>query len=322
MKISVVEPLSKALEHTLDVCFRPFDLQKWLGLGFCAWLTGLGSGGSGGGSFNPPSSGGSFDYPSDGGQGVGDQDYTQALDASGLQGAFADVMGFDPEVLLSGTVIALSVAFFFVMIIIGLVVAWVSSRGHFMFIDGVVNNRGDVVAPWKEFKEQGASLFKVNLGLFFAVLVTIVLGAGAMIGVIVGLGEGSSPIALAAMTMGVGLIFKFMLDNFVVPTMYLRRVNFSQAWPVARQEVISGNMLPILLFWCMNVALGLGVAVVALMVTCLTCCLAALPYVGSVIMLPVLVFLKSYSLFFFEEFGPQCKLFPDGDGQQDALGSW
>src|SRR6185312_10934792 len=47
-QISVVEPVSPALEHVKRMLFKPFDLGKWFVIGFCAWLAFLGEGGGGG----------------------------------------------------------------------------------------------------------------------------------------------------------------------------------------------------------------------------------------------------------------------------------
>ncbi len=44
--------------------------------------------------------------------------------------------------------------------------------------------------------------------------------------------------------------------------------------------------------------------VIGCIVTCLTCCIAAIPYVGTVILLPVFVLLRSFSLLFLRQFGP------------------
>jgi hypothetical protein len=46
-EISVVEPVSPALEHVKRMLFKPFDLGKWFVIGFCAWLAGLGESGGG-----------------------------------------------------------------------------------------------------------------------------------------------------------------------------------------------------------------------------------------------------------------------------------
>jgi len=46
------------------------------------------------------------------------------------------------------------------------------------------------------------------------------------------------------------------------------------------------------------------VAMVSCIATCVTCCIAAIPYVGTVILLPLYVFLAAYPLLFARQFGP------------------
>lgn len=41
-RVSVIDPISPAIERVKLMLFRPFDLQKWLIIGFCAWLAYLG----------------------------------------------------------------------------------------------------------------------------------------------------------------------------------------------------------------------------------------------------------------------------------------
>ena len=48
MGVSYVEPLSRAVERMRGTLFQPFDLVKWLVMGFSAWLAGLATGGGGG----------------------------------------------------------------------------------------------------------------------------------------------------------------------------------------------------------------------------------------------------------------------------------
>src|SRR5438309_2348215 len=58
------------------------------------------------------------------------------------------------------------------------------------------------------------------------------------------------------------------------------------------------------LYWLFLIILGLASALVACVVTCATCCITAIPYVGTVILLPVFVLLRSFSLLFIRQFGP------------------
>ena len=48
--------------------------------------------------------------------------------------------------------------------------------------------------------------------------------------------------------------------------------------------------------------------------TCITCCIAGLPYISSVVFLPILVFLRAYALFFLQQMGGGWNLF----GEQPA----
>src|SRR5215216_3559133 len=81
MAISVVNPVSLAIERTRQILFRPFDLGKWFVLGFCAFLSELGEGGTpspggGGGGGGGPGGGG----VGGGGGGAGsDQEFREFL---------------------------------------------------------------------------------------------------------------------------------------------------------------------------------------------------------------------------------------------------
>jgi len=52
-KIEIFKPFGESFEVMKKILFQPFDLKKWLVIGFAAWLANLG--GSGGGAdFNYP----------------------------------------------------------------------------------------------------------------------------------------------------------------------------------------------------------------------------------------------------------------------------
>src|SRR5437870_13136642 len=50
-KIEILAPFNQAIELTRLILFRPFDISKWLVIGFAAFLSGWFN--SGGGSINP-----------------------------------------------------------------------------------------------------------------------------------------------------------------------------------------------------------------------------------------------------------------------------
>ncbi len=70
------------------------------------------------------------------------------------------------------------------------------------------------------------------------------------------------------------------------------------------------------LYFLFKILLGLGLVLISCVVTCLTCCIAALPYIGAVILLPAHVFRRCYSIGFLSQFGSDyAALTPAGEGR-------
>ena len=102
--------------------------------------------------------------------------------------------------------------------------------------------------------------------------------------------------------------------------MYLRSQRTMEAWSTVRHEIIRGNVGTIILFYLMKFVLSIAIAIIALLATCMTCCVVAVPYLGTVILLPLFVFERSYSLCLIEQFGPRWQVFPRPDAdEEDAL---
>src|SRR5207237_8221003 len=94
----------------------------------------------------------------------------------------------------------------------------------------------------------------------------------------------------------------YVLIYFVPSVMYTPRCSPGD---VARAILllILHEPAPFIFFILFMIALWIGWIMVGCLVTCLTCCLAALPYIGTVIVLPVPVFFRSFSLLFLRQFG-------------------
>ena len=296
MAISVVDPINSAINRTGRTLFKPFDIGKWLVLGFCAFLAYLGEGGGGGGNF--------FNFP--GGQGGGGSKTQQTVDW---------IMA---NLLLVVTVVIIGLLIIMAMVA---VVSWLRSRGKFMFLDGVVHNRGAVVEPWKAFRRlaNSLSIFTFVLWIISTVTMLLILAMSLLIAwpdIQAGRFGGSAITAVAVggillvVTVVALVIISVLLDGFVVPTMYLRNQPVMTAWSTVRRELVAGPVGTIALFFLMKLVLGVLIGFIAIVATCATCCLAALPYIGSVILLPLIVFNRCYSLYFMEQFGPDWKFFP------------
>lgn len=286
-------PLERAFDRMRRILFEPFDLVTWMVLGFSAWLATLGSGSGGGGNF-----GGA---PSDVGDAFGNA-------ASSL---------FDNMFLLGLVGMA-------GIVVLALIAAllWLSSRGKFIFLDNVVHERAEISNPWRQYKGLGNSLFLWRVA--FVGIVIAVLAAGALIPAIpAALVSGGSfeDLSIFAMTswgvffglivFGVVVISLFVslfLDAFVVPIMYRFDLSATQAWK---------NLLPwlkahpghFILYGFFVLLLTLGFAVVSMLACLLTCCIAALPYIGTVVLLPLWVTYRYLSLEWLAQFDPGFDVF-------------
>ena len=294
-EISVLTPVNEALDRVKRVLFQPFDAGKWFIIGFTAWLAQLGENG-----------GANFHFNTGGGRGKGGgglhQEFEQARDyvMSNLHWIIPVVVGV---VLLC---LALWILF-----------TWLSSRGRFMFLHCVALNKAEVAEPWRKFAAQGNSLFwfRIVLGLISLMLMLPLLAVGAVIGL--GMVEHSRweaagvlwLIGVVLALIGLALVFFLiakLTTDFVVPIMFVRRCSSIGGWRILRDLIWDniGNMLLYLLFQIvLAMVTGILVMIVAI-ATCCVCCLLLVPYIGTVLLLPVFMFHRAYSAHYLAQYGP------------------
>jgi len=295
--ISVIEPIGPAFEKVKTILFKPFDLGKWFVIGFCAWLAYLGKGPGGGNG---------------GGRGGGP---SEAREAFGEAKVFVlENMAWIIPVALIGVML---------IIVIWLVLTWLSSRGRFMFLHCVAENKAEVKVPWTKFQQHANSLFlfRIVLGLIgFAAIGLPLLLAGGIIAIMIAgnipdvagvLGIVMIVLMIIAISIVFALIAKFTTD-FVVPIMFLRTTSCVAGW----QEfltLLSVNKARFALYILFQIVIALAIGAVILTAVFVTCCCAAcilaIPYIGTVLMLPVLVFKRAYSLLYLGQYGPEFDVF-------------
>jgi len=120
-------------------------------------------------------------------------------------------------------------------------------------------------------------------------------------------------VILSMIVLGIsfGLIKEFTND-FVVPVMYLGRAKCVDGW---RQflSILSVNKCKFLLYVLFQIVIGMGIGGIilglALFTCCCACCLMAIPYIGTVLLLPILVFSRSYSLIYLKQYGSAFDVF-------------
>jgi hypothetical protein len=301
-EISVVKPVSPALERVKRSLFQPFNLGKWFIIGFCAWLAQLGeSGTSGNYNFN---SGSHHNYSGDEFR----HDLVHARDY------VLDHLNWIVPLVVLLVVIGLAV---------WLVLLWLNSRGKFMFLHCVALDKAEVTQPWQKFAQEANSLFLFRIVLCLA---SIIFALPLLIIAIVIVGKmfiaGQFPAGGILQAIGFGLSFvcvtivfaiiQKLTQDFVVPIMFLRRHRCLQAWKEFG-TLISGHVGTFILYFLFQIVLGLAIGILVLGVMiitcCLACCLMMLPYIGTVLLLPVIMFKRCYSLYFLAQFGPDYDVF-------------
>jgi hypothetical protein len=287
-KIEILAPFNQAIELTRLILFRPFDITKWLVIGFAAFLSGWLN--SGGGSINPWS--------------------FRRWNTSNLQAPtfqFRSV-NMDHVGLVFLTVVAVFVVVALVLLIVWL---WIVARGRFVFIDCLVRNRAAIAEPWREFREEGNRFFVFLIVLMLVSLLLAALFGGLIFGLVVlwrtyQISNVPVLFVLAPITVFAWVAFAVVVNlitYFMPPVMYTRRCSPIDA-ARAILQLIFDDPTPFILFILFMIALWIGWIVLGCFVTCATCCLASLPYIGTVIVLPVPVFFRSFSLLFLRQFGP------------------
>jgi hypothetical protein len=226
-------------------------------------------------------------------------------------------------------VIGIALAVVVVGVAIGLLLTWLKSRGTFLFLDGVVHNRAAVVEPWREYAREGNSLFRFlflfGLACFLGFLA--IIGGAAVLALPDIRARQFGASASTALAVGIPLLMLFFLAagvlhlflfDFVVPIMYLRRQGVMRSWGDFYRSILVEHPGALVLYVLFQVVMGFVLAVLTVLFCCGSLCLALLPYLGTVITLPLSVFRRAYPLLFLEQFGPEWQIIP-GPGKPSSL---
>lgn len=298
--ISLAAPVGLAWDRMKAILFAPFDMGKWFALGFTAWLATLGQGG---GVPSPIKLGDLFGrHPS---EPAGTRSMLELL------GAYAAL------------IIGIALALLVIGAVVGVVVAWVQARGQFMFLDNVRRNTAEVSQTWRRWARQGNSLFwwRLVFGLICGCIVLLIL-AVAVFGIAVPCLRAHAfvpetlpviaGVSIALLTCAVvfGYISLFLHD-FVIPLMAHYAVSATRAWRLfmdLTHEHVGKFLLYGLFHFMLSIVAGTAVIVVVVMTCCMAGCLLMIPYIGTVALLPLLVFFRLYSLEYLAQYGPQYDL--------------
>ncbi len=300
MNLSYSEPFSRAWQRMKIALFQPFNLNKWFIFGFSAFLATLadGSGGNGGG-------------------GGGDADWEE----------IARAPQYARDWLMENAQY-IPLIFFIALVVLAIiiVVLWLSSRGKFMFLYNVVTDKAEIRVPWRRYAGLGNSLFIWRVGFVLVFLTVLVAFVMRFFRVLMDYYDGvyyDFPV-MAAVHLGLFALLFFILagyitlflDSFVVPIMYKHNVSTGQAFQHFLElfrKAPGGFIFYGLFVFVLWIAVVIVIIIAGLMTCCLGFILLVIPYISSVVTLPVTYFFRAFSIEFLGQFGDDYTLLTESE---------
>jgi hypothetical protein len=299
-----VGSFTDAIQRVGLLMFQPFDPMRWLTLALCLWLS---SCGNSGGSFN-----------------------TDIPDLSGITGNNSPLDPYLQDgtaMMVVGTIV---VMLMLLAMVVGVVIwvwkTFVNSRGHFMFIDQVVDPHATLMSSLVTLGEEANQLFAFRLALdavsgvlaFLMVVVGMVLGALGyffraeiteldptliLIGSIVGVVCFILAILVMVFVSLVSAVIRCIVYEFTVPIMYSQRIGMVEA--VQRTVAVAQTQAtPILIYILLKIAISVPLGVFMVVITLLLCCISWIPGVVITLLAPLLALIRIWTLEFVSQWHP------------------
>lgn len=214
MKLSPSLSLSQAWHRTGKILFQsPFNLNKWVALGFCAWLASISIGGYNFSKNFNGSSENSFPKTTVQNNASTNPIYTSVTKVNGVLQSSNSVVwhqvatnGSNANVISSTHYSAVQNgktsdknddAFFnlvtylmngaglmIVLLLVGVIlviitlwtalVLWLGARGRMMFLDNVLHNQHAIHEPWKKFSKPANAIFQFNFLIKISLIITAI----------------------------------------------------------------------------------------------------------------------------------------------------
>lgn len=316
--VSVIDPCDHAFRRVKQILFSPFNFGKWFAIGFCFFLAYLGEGGG----FN-------FNFR------TGQRKYYNAENP-------ADML-YQMKTYITDNIVEFSViiaAGFIITFGFTILFNWLKSRGQFMSLYNIVNNKSLVKMPWTQYANEANSLmiFRILLSLLNAIIFLGLVAAGLFIvfspefmDQLKTTGQ-TFPVELVVYAIGFFsiltlcmlpfILIRTLLHDFVVPLMYINRCSCIAGWKMFG-AIIRGNIGRIILFLLFRILIRAAIGTIKIVLACITCCtfacLMGIPYIGRVVILPLDMFVRCYSLYYLSQYGPQFNIFNYIETEPDTI---
>jgi hypothetical protein len=301
--IRYIDPLTRGWARAKSILFRPFSATLWFVLGFTAWLANLWD--------DLAFWGGKW------GEGIEVRDHHWGHPHCGDIDVF-EVIG------VSGLAVGLVMLLIVGAIALAVLLTWLASRGEFMFLDNIVHRRARVSEPWHRLGKLGDSLFLWRLAVQVAgwVLAIMLILPGILMAV--GIASGGAwrgmgflgVMILGLLGLAVAIVValvNFWTDHCVVPIMYRQNVRVLEGWrrflPLLSERPWS-FILFALFYLALSIAYGIAVFAVGLLTCCVGWLIFAIPYIGTVVQLPIYATARALGPEFMAQFGDEYRLWP------------
>jgi len=281
---SLSDIINKSMQRTGLILFKPFVLKKWLFLLMIAYLSGnLGGGcGNGGGSRTcnrlqrkaeaTPSHIVQYDSTKDDPSSVAHA----ANKVPAENHSQADHNPFRDWQAWPRWAHALIIFAIFLVLAIMILLTWISSRFQFVWVHAIINNDASIVKPFGDYRQQGDSLFKLNLAILFISLLYI---AGIVTWIIFPLSAQhvfqnpenlpiwgyvkivGPPLMILILLLVVTAVFMHLVIHFVVPIMAADRILFMDGWKKFC-EIYQKNTKDVWIYLLTRLGLGIAASVI------------------------------------------------------------
>jgi hypothetical protein len=295
-RISALDAAQQAMAHTRRHLF-PFQFDRWLALGFVAFLDQCGRTQAGFSNRLPAGL-----HNKGGGGGGGEEGPARVLNEAGAWLA--------AHVMVVMAIAAVALVLFLCLTALAL---WLNSRGVFMYVDNVSTGRADVARPWREHADKADSYFAWSFGLTVGALTAgiVLLVTAALVGIRMARGAGGMAAGVVALVALLGMLLVLVLvaslaslalRDFVAPLQMKMGGSCGAAIDVFLGLLRAhGGTFAIYVLLKIVFAMVMGVAL--LVAACVTCCCALIPVVTQTVLQPAFYFERAWGLCLLRQLG-------------------
>jgi len=296
MRVKYIDPLKISFERMKERLFKPVIAENWFVIGFAAWLANI------------------FDNTVSIriGKRYNIEDFSMG-NVSSFKELIEQIITF-----LASRIYLVYIIGFAIIIIIGLIIImlWLSSRGKFIFLYDVIENRAEIKKPWEVYRFLGNSLFLWRL--VFGVI-SFIIGIFCLIPFMYIVFKSYSggefsvkflPLLIILTLLIVILAFllsliSLYLNDFIVPIMYVYNCDTNEAWRKFLQvfsKEVGWFILYALYIMGLAICVGIGIVIFSLMTCCVGLFLLLIPYINAVVLLPISYTHRWLSVIFLSQF--------------------